>query len=59
MSTEFSSQNSFNPLSDLINDKTFFLLRERGLINEKSVRDYEIRNKFLLLRKNKISATEA
>ncbi len=59
MSTEYSSQNSFNPLSDLINDKTFFLLRERGLINEKSVRDYEIRSKFLQLRKNKISATEA
>jgi len=59
MSTTVPNQNNYNPLSDLINDETFSLLKNRGLINEKSVRDYEIRNKFLKLRNKKISATEA
>ena len=57
--TIFSNQKSSNPLADLITDETFYLLKDRGLINEKSVRDYEIRNKFLKLRNKKISATEA
>ena len=59
MDSTFSNQKCSNPLADLITDETFFLLKDRGLINEKSVRDYEIRNKFLKLRNKKISATEA
>ncbi len=48
-----------NPLSDLINDDIYNLLNSRGLINEKSVRDYQIRKKFKQLRSNKVSASEA
>lgn len=48
-----------NPLADLISDDIYDLLESRGLINEKSVRDYQIRKKFKQLRSSKISASEA
>ena len=50
---------SNNPLSDLIDDQTFDLLYKKGLINEKSMRDYAIRRKFRKLRTSKVSATDA
>jgi len=48
-----------NPLSDLISDDIFELLHSQGLIDEKSVRDYQIRKKFKQLRASKISAGDA
>jgi hypothetical protein len=48
-----------NPLSDLISDEIFELLDSQGLIDEKSVRDYQIRKKFKQLRASKISAGDA
>ena len=48
-----------NPLSDLINDNIYLLLHKKGLINEKSVRDYQIKRKFKEMREKKISATNA
>ena len=48
-----------NPLSDLINDSIYYVLKSRGLINEKSVRDYLIKQNFREMRQNKISATNA
>ncbi len=48
-----------NPLADLISDEIYELLNSRGLINEKSVRDYQIRKKFKYLREQKVSASEA
>jgi hypothetical protein len=48
-----------NPLSDLINDDVYVLLESKGLINEKSVRDYQIRKKFKDLRLQRISASDA
>jgi hypothetical protein len=48
-----------NPLSDLISDDIFDLLNTHGLIDEKSVRDYQIRKKFKQLRAGKISAGDA
>ncbi|MCF8306073.1 MAG: hypothetical protein K9I71_07095 [Ignavibacteriales bacterium] len=53
------NENPINPLSDLISDEIYDLLSSRGLINEKTLRDYTIRKKFKSLRSNKISATEA
>ena len=53
------NQASNNPLNDLISDEIYELLDSRGLINEKSVRDYQIRKKFKTLREDKISASEA
>ncbi|MCL5029058.1 MAG: hypothetical protein M1480_08570 [Bacteroidetes bacterium] len=48
-----------NPLSDLISDDIYELLTTHGLIDEKSVRDYQIRKKFKQLRASKISAGDA
>jgi len=48
-----------NPLSDLISDEIFDLLNSHGLIDEKSVRDYQIRKKFKQLRASKISAGDS
>ena len=48
-----------NPLSDLISDDIYELLNSKGLIDEKSVRDYQIRNKFKELRATKLSASDA
>lgn len=48
-----------NPLSELIPDEVYSLLTSRGLIDEKSVRDYIIRKKFKTLRSSKVSASDA
>jgi len=48
-----------NPLSDLISDDVYETLLTHGLIDEKSVRDYQIRKKFKQLRTNKVSAGDA
>jgi ribonuclease HIII len=48
-----------NPLSELISDDIYELLSSHGLIDEKSVRDYQIRRKFKYLRASKISAGDA
>jgi hypothetical protein len=55
----YISGNQNNPLADLINDEVYELLNSRHLINEKSVRDYQIRRKFKELRAKKVSASEA
>jgi hypothetical protein len=48
-----------NPLQNLISDEIYELLSSKGLIDEKSVRDYQIRNKFKELRSTKLSASDA
>ncbi|MBS4036040.1 MAG: hypothetical protein KGZ85_16370 [Ignavibacterium sp.] len=48
-----------NPLSDLISDEIFELLDAHGLIDDKAVRDYQIRKKFKHLRSSKVSAGDA
>ena len=48
-----------NPLSDLVSDDIYELLDSNGLIDEKAVRDYQIRKKFKQLRATKISAGDA
>jgi hypothetical protein len=48
-----------NPLSDLISDEIFDLLDVHGLIDDKAVRDYQIRKKFKQLRSSKVSAGDA
>ncbi|MCB0732399.1 MAG: hypothetical protein KDC88_15350 [Ignavibacteriae bacterium] len=52
-------QESSNPLAELISDETFRLLNSKGLLNEKSLRDYQIRKKFKSLRSNNINASDA
>jgi hypothetical protein len=48
-----------NPLSELISDDIYELLSLHGIIDEKSVRDLQIRKKFKQLRANKVSAGNA
>ncbi len=48
-----------NPLNDLVSDEIYELLSAHGLIDEKSVRDYQIRRKFKQLRSSHISAGDA
>ena len=48
-----------NPLSELISDNIYDLLSSHGLIDEKSVRDFQIKKKFKQLRANKVSAGDA
>ena len=48
-----------NPLSDLISNDIYELLSSHGLIDEKSVRDFQIRRKFKQLRSSKVSAGDA
>ena len=48
-----------NPLSELISDEVFEILDSRGLINQKSVRDYNIRKRFDNLRKSELSTGDA
>jgi hypothetical protein len=53
------NQERNNPLSELISDETFRLLDSKGLLNEKSLRDYQIRKKFKSLRNNNINASDS
>jgi hypothetical protein len=53
------NSNINNPLAELISDEIFELLDSRGLINKKSVRDYEIRKRFDNLRNNELSTGDA
>lgn len=54
-----NNANYNNPLSDLISDEIYELLKNNGMINEKSVRDHLIRKKFNEMKKNNINASEA
>ena len=53
------NDESNNPLSELISDETFNLLNSKGLLNEKSLRDYQIRKKFKDLRSKNTNASDA
>ena len=56
----FTENNkSINPLSELISDEIFHLLSSKGLFNEKSLRDYQIRKRFKRLRNENINASDA
>ncbi len=51
--------NIYNPLSDLISDEIYEMLSRKGLINQKSVRDFQIRKRFQELREQKMKAGDA
>ena len=56
----FSENNkSINPLSELISDEVYDLLNSKGLFNEKSLRDYQIRKRFKNLRNKNVNASDA
>ena len=49
----------FNPLSGLIEDDIYELLDTHNLLNEKGVRDYQIRKRFREMRGEDIPAYDA
>lgn len=53
------NEQKSNPLADLISNEVYETLISRGLINETSVRDREIRKKFKLMRADKMSAGDS
>lgn len=53
------TNNINNPLKELISDEVYNLLDSRGLINQKSVRDYQIRKRFDTYRTKELTAGEA
>ncbi|MBK8946731.1 MAG: hypothetical protein IPM32_15865 [Ignavibacteriae bacterium] len=55
----FEYNSKANPIPELINDETYHLLNSRGLIDEKSVRDYIIKRRFKDMRDLKVRASEA
>lgn len=53
------NEQYINPLADLISNEIYEALMSRGLINETSVRDREIRRKFKEMRASRMSAGDA
>ncbi len=56
---EATNVMEFNPLSGLIEDDLYELLETHNLLNEKGVRDYQIRKRFREMRRNDIPAYDA
>ncbi|MFW5973599.1 MAG: hypothetical protein ACOCTG_06365 [Bacteroidota bacterium] len=54
-----SSCSGANPLSELISDDVFHRLAEHNLLNEKSIRDYQIRKRFREMRRSAIATNDA
>jgi hypothetical protein len=48
-----------NPLAELISDDVYDLLETHNLLNEKSVRDFQIRRKFRRMRHHDVAAYDA
>ena len=52
-------QNVANPLGELISDEVFALLEDHHLLNEKGIRDYQIRRRFRDMREGNVPAYDA
>ena len=48
-----------NPLSDLVPAEIYQVLEQHNLLNEKGVRDYQIRQQFRTMREQNVPAYEA
>ena len=51
--------NTQNPLGDLVPAEVYSLLEQHNLLNEKGVRDYQIRQHFRSMRDQNVPAYEA
>lgn len=54
-----SSSYGANPLPEFISDDVFHMLAEHNLLNERSIRDYQIRKRFRALRAHNVGANDA
>ena len=52
-------RNTANPLAELISDEVYSLLEDHNLLNEKGVRDFQIRRRFRDMRDENIPAYDA
>ncbi len=52
-------QDDANPLAELISDDVYDVLETHNLLNEKSVRDFQIRRKFRRMRGDEVPAYDA
>lgn len=52
-------QDDANPLAELISDDVYDVLETHNLLNEKSVRDFQIRRKFRRMRSDEVPAYDA
>lgn len=52
-------QDDGNPLAELISDDVYDVLETHNLLNEKSVRDFQIRRKFRRMRGDEVPAYDA
>ena len=59
MEMEAVDVNGVNPLAGLIDDDVYDVLDAHNLLNEKSVRDYQIRKRFRRMRKQNVPAYDA
>ena len=50
---------SANPLKGLVPENVYALLEQHNLLNEKGVRDYQIRQEFQAMRRENVPAYEA
>jgi hypothetical protein len=48
-----------NPIPDLISDEVYAVLETHDLLNDKAIRDYQIRNRFRELREEQVGASDA
>ena len=48
-----------NPLNGLVSENVYVLLEQHNLLNEKGVRDYQIRKQFQAMRRENVPAFEA
>ena len=55
----YFSPNEINPLSELITDDVYNVLEDHNLLNEKGVRDFQIRRKFRGMREENVPAYDA
>lgn len=51
--------NTDNPLAELISDDIYVVLEDHNLLNEKGVRDFQIRRKFRDMREEDVPAYDA
>ncbi len=56
---DYANGTVHNPLSGLIGDEVYKLLESHNLLNEKGVRDYQIRQRFREMRSDDVPAYDA
>lgn len=54
-----SPSSSNNPLRGIVSDEVYESLVEQGLLNDRAIRDYQIRQQFKKLREQRVPTSDA